>query len=144
MALPIVLQYHRPLDLVIVCLGTNDCKEYFHASAHMTAKDAEILCDMIRNYDYGPAYPVPEILLIAPIHIGEDIMNSDYKSFGYDAPAKSKEFGKYYKEVAERLGCLYLDASKVAVPSPADQLHMDPESHQALAEAICRIVKANL
>lgn len=143
-ALPIALQSHKPLDLVIVCLGTNDCKEYFHAPAHMTAKGAELLCNMIRNYEYGPAFPVPQILLIAPIHIGDDVMNSAYKSFGYDAPAKSKEFGKYYKEVAERLGCLYLDASTVAVPSETDQLHMDPESHRALAEAVCEIVKVSL
>lgn len=144
MALPIALQSHKPLDLVILCLGTNDCKEYFHAPAHMTAKGAEFLCNMIRGYNYGAAFPVPQILLISPIHIGEDVMNSPYQSFGYDAPAKSKEFGIHYQKVAERLNCLYLDASAVAVPSETDQLHMDAESHRALAEAVYEIVKANL
>ncbi len=144
MALPIALQSHKPLDLVIICLGTNDCKEYFHAPAHMTAKGAELLCNMVREYEYGPAFPVPQILLISPIHIGDDVMNSPYKCFGYEAPDKARNLAVHYKEVADRLGCLYLDASTAAVPSPTDQVHMDPESHQALAEAVCRIIKDHL
>lgn len=144
-ALPIALHSHKPLDLVILCLGTNDCKEHFHASAYVTSKGAELLCNMIRRCDYGPAYPTPQILLISPIHIGDDVMSYQYKNFGYGAPAKSRELGKYYKEAAERVGCLFLDASTVAVPSQADQLHMDPESHRAFAEAVYEIVKnANL
>ncbi len=144
MALPIALQSHKPLDLVIICLGTNDCKEYFHAPAHMTAKGAELLCNMVREYEYGPAFPVPQILLISPIHIGDDVMNSPYKCFGYEAPDKARNLAVHYKEVADRLGCLYLDASTAAVPSPTDQVHMDPESHQALAEAVYRIIKDHL
>lgn len=141
MALPIALQSHKPLDLVIVSLGTNDCKAHFHAAARVTAKGAEVLCQMIRGYDYGPGMPVPEILLVSPIHIGEDMERCPYVSFDEESVQKSKEMAKYYREVAERQSCLFLDASLVAGPSSLDQLHMDADSHLALAEKICEIVK---
>ena len=35
--LPVALQSHRPLDLVILSLGTNDCKSIFHASPRVIA-----------------------------------------------------------------------------------------------------------
>lgn len=141
MALPIALQSHKPLDLVIVSLGTNDCKAHFHAEARVTAKGAELLCQMIRSYDYGPGMPVPEILLVSPIHIGEDMEHCPYVSFDEDSVRKSKEMAKYYREAAERQGCLFLDASLAAGPSRLDQLHMDEEGHRALAEKIYEIIK---
>lgn len=139
--LPVALQSHKPLDLVVICLGTNDCKAHFQASPRVIAKGAERLVKTIQGYDYGAGAPVPKILLISPIHIGEDVEHSPYASFDSVSPAKSKALAPLYKEVADQYGCLYLDASKVAEPSSLDQLHMDKENHGKLAEAVKCVVE---
>ena len=43
-ALPMALQSHKPLDLVILFLGTNDCKAHFHASPRVITKGMEKTC----------------------------------------------------------------------------------------------------
>ena len=139
--LPVALQSHKPLDLVAICLGTNDCKAHFHASPRMIAKGAERLVKTIQSYDYGAGVPAPKILLISPIHIGDEVEHSPYASFDSASPAKSRALAPFYREVADQYGCLYLDASKVAEPSGLDQLHMEEEGHKALAEAVKDVIE---
>ena len=139
--LPVALQSHKPLDLVAVCLGTNDCKAHFHASPRMIAKGAERIVKTIQSYDYGAGVPAPKILLISPIHIGDEVEHSPYASFDSASPAKSRALAPFYKEVADQYGCLYLDASKAAEPSGLDQLHMEEEGHKALAEAVKDVIE---
>ena len=143
-ALPIALASHKPLDLVIISLGTNDCKSFFHASPKVIAKGAEALCKTVLDFDYGSWGPVPKILLVSPIHIGEKVEASPYISFDRESPEKSRCLAPLYEEVAERLGCMFLDGAKAAGPSSLDQLHMDGNSHRAMADAIYERIKRGL
>ena len=54
-ALPMALQSHKPLDLVILFLGTNDCKAHFHASPRVITKGMENLCHTYRDLITGKA-----------------------------------------------------------------------------------------
>lgn len=138
-ALPIVLQSHMPLDLVILSLGTNDCKFNFNLSAQLVARGAEFLCSMIKHYEYhcGKA---PKILLVSPIKIGEKMEECPFANFNGLSVKTSEDLSSWYQAVAERQGCLFLDASLVAEPGP-DQLHMDAASHRALAEKLSEMIK---
>ena len=140
-ALPIALQSHKPLDLVILFLGTNDCKAHFNASAKVIAKGMENLCREVQRFDYGEGYKIPKILVVSPIYIGEDTDHCPYASFDASAPDKSRCLAPLYREVARTHGCLFLDAASLAVSSSLDQLHMDAKNHGALAEGIAEIVK---
>ncbi|MFR1832673.1 MAG: SGNH/GDSL hydrolase family protein [Lachnospiraceae bacterium] len=139
--LPVALQSHKPLDMVAVCLGTNDCKAHFKASPRMIAKGAERLVKTIQSFDYGAGVIAPKILLISPVHIGEDVIHSPYASFDAESPEKSKALAKFYEEVARQYDCLYLDASKTAACSSLDQLHMDEENHKKLAKAVKEVIE---
>ncbi len=139
--LPIALHSHRPLDLVILMLGTNDCKAHFHASPKVIARGMENLCRLVQRYDYGAAYPVPQILVVSPIFIGEDMDNCPYDSFDGTAPEKSRLLAPLYQKVAETCSCRFLDASRAAGPSDMDQLHMDGENHILLAQAMAEAVR---
>ena len=88
-ALPMALQSHKPLDLVILFLGTNDCKAHFHASPRVITKGMENLCHTVQGFDYGEGYKKPKILVISPIHIGTDMEHCPYVSFDETAPGKS-------------------------------------------------------
>lgn len=141
MALPIALQSHKPLDLVILSLGTNDCKAHFAASPRVIAKGVEALCRLVRTFDYGVGTPVPQILLISPIHAGPQIASSPFASFDASAYEKSRALSPLYEQVARQFGCLFLDGAAVARASDEDQLHMDAKGHAAMADAVAEIVR---
>ncbi|KAA8827582.1 GDSL-type esterase/lipase family protein [Bifidobacterium tissieri] len=140
-ALPIVLQSHRPLDCAIVSLGTNDLKEIFHASPRTIAAAAEQVCAAIRDYPYGGCGPAPKILLVSPIAVKPGISRSPYVGFDEDTVERSHRLAPFYREVAERNDWMFLDAATVAEASDVDKLHMDPENHAHLADAIADILR---
>ena len=112
-ALPMALQSHKPLDLVILFLGTNDCKAHFHASPRVITKGMENLCHTVQGFDYGEGYKKPKILVISPIHIGNDMEHCPYVSFDETAPGKSMALAPLYQELAKAEGCLFLDAASL-------------------------------
>ncbi|NLE14494.1 MAG: SGNH/GDSL hydrolase family protein [Spirochaetales bacterium] len=134
--LPVSLQSHRPLDLVILSLGTNDCKSLNNANERIIAKGLEKLVVTVRNHPYGPGYPIPQVLVISPIHIGDDIESSIFASFDKGSAALSKRLADSIKVMAEQQHAYFFDAATVAASSPIDQLHMDKESHACLAKAL--------
>lgn len=141
-ALPIALQSHKPLDLVILALGTNDCKVHLNATPKIIAKGMENLCNLVQHFDYGPGYKVPQILVVSPVHIGEDLDHCPFVSFDETSPVKSRSLAPLYEQAARSLGCMYIDAASLARASSLDQLHMDVKNHGALAEGIMTVVKS--
>lgn len=95
---------------------------------------------MIKEYDYRGG-KAPKILLVSPILIGEDLENCPFESFDQISVELASQLAPCFRAVAERQGCLYLDAASVASPG-SDQLHMDAASHRALAEKLCEMVRA--
>ncbi len=141
--LPAALRTHRPLDLVILSLGTNDCKSIFSANARTITRGMGVLVNMVKSFDYGPDGRVPQILLVSPIHMGPDIANSIFETFDEESAEKVKQLAGLYENLAAQTGCGFLDAAKVAGPG-SDQLHMDGESHRRLAEALVPVIREML
>lgn len=138
--LPVALQSHQPLDLVILSLGTNDCKTLFAASPRVVGASLDRLCCTVTQFPYRDGGPVPKLLLVSPLHIGMDIANSHFPSFDTGSAIKSRQLAPYVQEVARQHNALFLDAAQVAAPSELDQLHMDAQGHQALAQALFRVI----
>ena len=127
---------HRPVDLVILMLGTNDLQVPFSAIPLTVARGAEALVRKIRA-TLLPPEPQPQILLVSPILIGDVSVNPVFGPlFGFErAQEYSRRLAPYYEDIAQRWGCAFLDAAKAASPSPIDGLHMDPSEHEKLARA---------
>ena len=145
-ALPVALASHKPLDLVILMLGTNDCKARFSLLPEDIANGAGELVELVRQYPYGAEYPVPQVLLVSPIEIGKDIAHSKFTGFRAEAHELSRELSDLYRKKAEELNCRYFAASSVAKPSVSDSLHMEAADHcvlaNALAEMVCIMTKS--
>lgn len=141
--LPIALHSHRPLDLVILMLGTNDMKHRFGLLPEDIALGAAKLGRIVETYEYGPNYPIPKVLLVSPIWIGEGVEHSNFTGFSADAADVSHRLAPLYQAYAKEYGWLYLDAASVAKASSLDMLHMEQEGHLALALAIEKIVREN-
>ena len=135
----VALRTHYPVDLVIIMLGSNDLKIRFNMPAVDIAEGAgKIVEEAIRVSKIKSKENKPcKILLVAPIHIGEEIEESPYaESFGGKiAREKSLKFAKYYKQIADQYGVYFMDAGFYVNPSPEDALHLDAEGHRILAYA---------
>ena len=144
--LPACLHSHRPLDLVIIMLGTNDLLVNHDLTEETMGRGIARLVEMIQHYPKtGRAARAPKILLIAP----PEIVPSDpggrvgvYAKFRGDiGGALSKAFPKVYARVAREKECFFLDGQQYAVPGPADGVHITPESHIHLGCAVADYVR---
>ncbi|MCR5732249.1 MAG: G-D-S-L family lipolytic protein [Sphaerochaetaceae bacterium] len=131
-----ILDSHKPLDLVIVMLGTNDTKQVFNASVKSIAYGLEVIIERIRAHECGE----PEILIISPILIAEDVENSRFVSFDKSSHFKSLEFASCFEKTAKKMDTFFFDAAMVA-HCGSDSLHMTKESHDSLAKALLPVVK---
>jgi lysophospholipase L1-like esterase len=134
------LETHKPLDLVVLMLGSNDLKMRFSVTAFDIASGAGVLVDIIQRSQTGRDDNAPPVLLIAPPPIGD--LHPDFAEMFQGAAPKAAKFPEHYKRVAEEFGCAFLDSAEIVVPSPHDGLHLDASEHQKLGEAVAAQVQA--
>ena len=132
------LNSHRPLDLVILLLGTNDLKYRFSVSAFDIAEGVGALVNIIHKSGSGPNSGVPHILLCAPPPLGR---LSDFAEMFADGTEKSKQLCQQLKRVAELWGSAFFDTSQVIVSSDIDGVHFEPSEHRKLGKAVAEIVE---
>ena len=132
------LETHRPLDLVVLMLGTNDLKQRFSLSAFDIAQGASVLVREIQASAAGIGGHAPLVLLMAPPPV---VTLTDFAEMFEGAESKSRKFSAHYARVAQELGCALLDTSTVIVSSPLDGIHFEAGEHRKLGEAVARKVK---
>jgi len=128
--LPGILDTHSPLDLIIVMLGTNDCKPVFEPDAQKLSDGIDTIIRMIREHSPGL-----KILLVSPIGMGSEIYRYD-KDFVPGSHLMAEKLPELYQSVAEKWAIEFMAASDYAQPGAGDQEHMDENGHRVLAEAL--------
>ena len=138
---------NSPLDLLILCLGTNDLKYEDNASA--ISRGMYLLmrtvhhAGLLNTFDTSVFRGGKEkILLMSPVHIGKDLDERFPDSILHGKYELSTRFAEIYEPIAKKFGAEFMDAAQSAEPSEADCLHMDAENHRKLAEAVCAKVRA--
>lgn len=128
-----VTELHSPLDLLIIMLGTNDCKTQFRVSEKVIAEGMESLLKKAKENADKPF----KTLIIAPAPMDEAVKYGNFAD-GFDDRSiqVSKALAGEYQKLAGKYGCGFLDASKVIKVSAVDGLHLDEWAHEALAEAV--------
>jgi lysophospholipase L1-like esterase len=132
------LESHRPLDLVIILLGTNDLKKRFSLSAFDIAQGAGVLVRVVQTSQSGRGGQSPTVLLLAPPPLAT---LSEYAEMFEGAESRSHKFSVHYERVAKELGCAYLDTAQVIVSSPLDGIHLEGQEHRKLGKALAAKVK---
>lgn len=135
--LPMVLETHAPIDLVVLMLGTNDVKHYFGASAEQSALGLRRLVMTVLGSEAGPEGGAPELLVLASVPLSA----FDREMLPHFAPeeeaiAKSKALASAYRGVAEEFGLWFFDAGSVVAAAGVDGVHLDEEGHLKLGEAL--------
>lgn len=137
------MKSHNPFDLIVILLGCNDCKPLFSANPWSIAKGNARLAEMAMKSPFGRDGNPPQVLLMAPLYIGDNIVDCQHMLdiYGPDAPAKSRQLAPFYKTEAETLGCFFADAAQFAQPG-VDAIHMDKKYLDSFAESMkAEIVK---
>ncbi|MDP3263571.1 MAG: SGNH/GDSL hydrolase family protein [Tabrizicola sp.] len=136
--LPALLETHRPLDAVLIMLGTNDLKPRFSVNAGDIALGLERIIGFIRAFGAGRDGAAPGILLVAPPPVEEAGCLAEMFAGG---AAKSRLLASRIKEVADRTGVAFMDAGELVTVSPIDGVHYGPEANPVLAEAFAAAVR---
>ena len=137
--LPALLETHRPIDLVILLLGTNDLKARFSAPASDVVLGLERLVTLINASDSGPDLASPRVLLAAPVPIEEVGFLGDMFSGG---AAKSRALPPLLADVARRQGAEFIDLAHVAKVDPVDGIHLTAEGQAAVGAAMAAAVES--
>ncbi|MCR4689330.1 MAG: SGNH/GDSL hydrolase family protein [Saccharofermentans sp.] len=127
---------HRPVDVFVVMLGTNDCKKCFAASPDQIAGGMEqVVTSAITTLEKKQGYR-PKVLIVAPSALGDVSKGPFAASFDDDSIARSKDLANLYEVLSISLGTYYIDASKVTAPSETDGVHLTGKGHKLLGTAI--------
>ncbi|WP_421726510.1 SGNH/GDSL hydrolase family protein [Bauldia sp.] len=131
---------HKPLDLVILMLGTNDLKVRFNKPASEIAMGMGALVLDIKAMPSGPDLRTPEIMIVAPPPILEDLKGWDAVFAG--GREKSLALASEYERIAEAHEVHFFDAGAVVESSEVDGFHLDQAGHARLGAAMAEEVEA--
>jgi len=131
--LPMLLDTHSPLDLVIVMLGTNDTKTRIHVPVTDIGLGWTRIADTIlRGFQYTEGN-VPQLLLVAPpVILPSPGLTETFEG----AVEKSMRFAEVLSGVARQFGCHFFNSGDVVQSSPIDGIHLSPESQVMLGKAM--------
>lgn len=129
------LQSHKPLDLLVLMLGTNDLK-FTNAEGSAAGMDLLVSKIVTANERYNLSSPVfpngAKLLLISPVLCFENIDETGR----YDAREESEKMSGLYKTIADKYGLYFLDAAEITPPSDVDGVHLSPEGHKKLGQTV--------
>ena len=142
------LYSHRPVDYVVLMLGTNDLKACFRATPEAIAEGMKTIVRETLEFMQEHQQKEPRIILIAPPVLGDGMSESVFSDeFTEESVRKSYALAGLYEEIAKRYRCVFLNASDFVTVSEADSLHLSADSHAKFADVlydcICNSEKEN-
>ncbi|MBR6571167.1 MAG: acylhydrolase [Clostridia bacterium] len=143
--LPACLISHKPLDLLVISLGTNDLKFTDAFGACKGVDSLMALASMVQNKKES-SLVFPEglkILVISPIELGEGVDHNPGSTV-CGKYKESKRFMEFMPIFCKARGAELLNAADYAHPSDIDFVHMLPESHLALGKAVAAKIREML
>ena len=136
------LMTHKPVDLLIIMLGTNDVKARFSATPENVAKGMDRLVQ--KALDTTVAFRnKPNVLLICPPPIEDGYQETFvFGEMGENCVEKSRALAPLYKEVANLKGIHFLDAGSIEGVDmyPYDHMHLSLDAHKNLAQYLANAI----
>lgn len=139
--LPTILENNKEVDIIIIMLGTNELKVRFNLSSQQIAKHMQEFLDELYKYYDNNNLELPELLLVSPIEISEEVFNIEkvFVDFNEESYNVAKRFKEMYSEISKaNVNCHFLAASDFISPSKIDCIHIDEENHYVLGKEIAK------
>ncbi|MEP3299991.1 MAG: SGNH/GDSL hydrolase family protein [Pseudoruegeria sp.] len=140
--LPSALASHFPLDLVIIMLGTNDTKAYFHRTPFEVAAGISKLVGQVLSSagGVGTIYPAPQVLIVAPPPL-TPMPHAYFQSLFGGAHKKTSAFSKQYADLADFMKVEFFDAGSVISTDGVDGIHFTEENNAVLGKALAQKIR---
>lgn len=125
------LSIYKKLDLIIVQLGTNDCKTEYGDSPEQIAGNLEVFLAIIEKTINV------KIAIISPAIIKEN--NKITQKFYIGAEDKSKQLDKLYKRIAHKNGYIFIPGFDLEVGEDGE--HLTKLAHHKLSKRVLYKIK---
>lgn len=131
--LPAILQSHRPIELLVICLGTNDLKQRFG----LGAQDVALGVARLAREALASGY-VGKVLVVAPPPLKE---RGDFAEMFRGAEERGAGLAMHAERFAGQEGAHFFDAGTVMSVDETDGIHWSAEAHRSLGLALVDVVK---
>ena len=140
-ALPMLLETHDPLDLVVISLGTNDMWVP-GVTARDAARGAGALVDVVQASTLGPNGGPPGVVVLVPPPLGA--LSDEWTVESDELVRESSAFGEAYREILRAREVPLLDLGELISSSPADGIHFEAHDHAVIGHAVAAAVRSAL
>ncbi len=136
--LKMLLMSHKPIDCVVVMLGTNELKKFFPANAEYIAEGVREFIKIILASTLWERFYIPKLLIVSPVLIGKELIKNEdaFGDFDENSVIQSKRMAEAISAVCSEFHVDFMNAADYAKASLVDNVHMDEENHEKLAEAM--------
>jgi lysophospholipase L1-like esterase len=131
------IQSHRPVDAIVIMLGTNDLKAKFNASPEAISDGLNRLVDMALE-NTPPGVDHPFILVVTPAPILEVGFFGDLFAEG---EKKSLQLAETYSKVVRGSRVHLVNAANHCTVSNVDGIHLDAAAHKQLGCAVAEAIQ---
>lgn len=128
-----IIESHRPLDLLILLLGTNDTKQRFALGPQDIALGVARLIREAQETGH-----VAQVLVICPPPVRE---RGDLAEIFTGAEARCEGLSEHMARFAGENIAAFMDAGTVIKVDPVDGVHWSADSHDALGRAVAGKVR---
>ena len=136
--LRVALESHGPIDLLVIMLGTNDAKTRFNPTPERIVSGIAGLMDIALSEPMQTRHDGFEILVICPPPIEElGPIGGEFIGGG----AVGAGVAPVLAAQCTARGVGFFDAGTVVEVSAQDGVHFEPEGHQALGQAVARVIE---
>lgn len=126
-----------PVDIVLVCLGTNDVFVAEEISLNKISDGIrDIICVMRENHISG-GFRVPEVVIMSPPGFNESVEGAGFIQLQLNM---LKGLSESYREIAAQNKCLFFNTSDFVAGSEIDGSHLAAESHILLGNRIAEFI----
>ena len=128
-----ILESHRPIDVLIICLGTNDTKARFNLGPQDIALGVARLVNEAAKLDV-----VGQTLVICPPPVRE---LGDLAEIFHGAEARCARLAEQMARFASENGAAFLDAGQHIAVDEVDGVHWSAASHEVLGRVVSDTVR---
>ncbi len=130
------LATHKPVDYLVIMLGTNDCVPELGLSPEEIAEGMEALVNLAEEKSPEIQGYIPEIIVTVPAAMqGAHLESADADRAELETAQKSRDIEPLYRSIAKRHMTRFADAAS-GIEVSDDCTHLTVKGHRQMAELI--------